>query len=72
MNLCYRRIVISAFSLRSAFLLSSCVYYGTSHKIGNDRQSPCSSGSAKQNKECRGELDKLNESIDKQMQRQFL
>ena len=56
-------------SLLCVFLLSSCVYYGISHEIGNDPKSPCSSGSTKENKKCRAEIKKLNESIDNQLQR---
>ncbi len=54
-------------SLICLFLLSSCVYYGTSREIGNDPKSPCSNGSAQENKKCRAELKKLTESIDKQV-----
>lgn len=56
-------------SLIFVFLLSSCVYYGTSYEIGNDPKSPCSNGSTKENKKCRAELKKVNESIDNQVQR---
>jgi len=55
--------------LISFFFLSSCVYYGTSHEIGNDPKSSCLSGSAKENKKCRAELKKLKESINKQVQK---
>lgn len=56
-------------SLLCLFLLSSCVYYGTSHEIGNDSKSTCSNGSTKENKKCRAEIKKLKESINNQVQR---
>ncbi|WNC72868.1 hypothetical protein RGQ13_02515 [Thalassotalea psychrophila] len=56
-------------SLLCIFLLSSCVYYGTSHEIGNDPKSACAGGSAKENKKCRADLKRLNESIENQAQR---
>lgn len=50
------------------FLLSSCVYYGTSRDIdfGDKTQTTCASGTSKENKNCRDELRRLNESIAEQ------
>lgn len=56
-------------SMLCIFLLSSCVYYGTSHEIGNDSKSACADGSAKENKKCRADLKKINESIENKVQR---
>ncbi|WOH39114.1 hypothetical protein RI844_07785 [Thalassotalea fonticola] len=56
-------------SLLCIFLLSSCVYYGTTHEIGNDAKAACAGGSAKENKQCRVEARELNKSIEKQVQR---
>ena len=56
-------------SLLCLFLLSSCVYYGTSHEIGHDSKASCVGGSAKENKKCRAELKILNKSIENQVQR---
>jgi hypothetical protein len=56
-------------SLLYVFLLSSCVHYSTTHEIGNDPKSSCSSGSAKENKKCRAEIKKVNESIESRGQR---
>jgi len=51
-------------------LLSSCVYYGTSHDIdiGNKTQRICVDGSTKENEQCRAKVKKLNEAIKNRTQ----
>ena len=48
-----------------SLLLPSCVYYGTSYEIDNSAKSACSKGTAKENKKCRAELNKLKELLEK-------
>jgi len=57
-------------SLLCLFLLSSCVHYRTTYELGNDPKSSCSSGSAKENKKCRADIKKINESIENSVQRE--
>ncbi len=50
------------------FSLPSCVYIGVQGKVGTESQHRpvCTSGSAKENKKCREELEILTESIEQQ------
>ena len=58
------------YTLLCLFLLSSCVYYGTSRDVdfGDKPRNTCSNGSSKENKKCRAELRELNESIENRRQ----
>ena len=58
------------YPLLCLFLLSSCVYYGTSRDVdfGDKAQSSCTSGTTKENKKCRAELRQLNKSIESRTQ----
>ena len=62
-------IMKSICSLLCLFFLSSCVHYSITHELDNDPKSSCSSGSAKENKKCRAEIKKINESIENRVQR---
>ncbi|PKH87559.1 hypothetical protein [Colwellia sp. Bg11-28] len=51
------------YALLCTFLLSSCVYYGVQRDFGGDSSAPCTSGSSKQNAECKAEIKALNNEI---------
>ncbi|AAZ27517.1 hypothetical protein [Colwellia psychrerythraea] len=51
------------YALLCTFLLSSCVYYGVQRDFGGDSSAPCTSGSSKQNAECKAEIRALNNEI---------
>jgi hypothetical protein len=55
------------YALLCTFLLSSCVYYGVQRDFGGNSSAPCTSGSSKQNAECKAEIKAVNNEIGTQL-----
>lgn len=53
------------FAFSCVFLLSSCVYYSVQRDLGGDPSAPCTQGSAKQNAQCKAEIEAINSEIAK-------